>query len=75
MRRISVALVSGGLGLVLSPRGLSHGQHADALDDVIRSELTRQGIPGAAGAVIRGKDVLKARGYGLVNLEHHDSGD
>ncbi len=43
---------------------------ADRIDDSVRTEMERQGIPGVAIAVARNGEVLKAAGYGLANLEH-----
>lgn len=51
-----------GLGLAVSSR-------ADALDDVIRVQMRRQGIPGLAVAVMRKGKLVTARGYGLANVE------
>lgn len=41
-----------------------------AVDAAVRREMERQRIPGVAVAVVRGGDVLLARGYGYANLEH-----
>jgi CubicO group peptidase (beta-lactamase class C family) len=43
----------------------------DTVDRFIRTELTRQQIPGMSVAVLRGDSVLLARGYGLANVERH----
>ena len=42
----------------------------DAVDAVIAAEMQTQRIPGAAVAVVRQGQVLKASGYGSSNLEH-----
>ncbi|MFY8086549.1 MAG: serine hydrolase domain-containing protein, partial [Rubrivivax sp.] len=42
----------------------------DAVDAVITAEMKTQRIPGAAVAVVRQGQVLKASGYGTSNLEH-----
>jgi CubicO group peptidase (beta-lactamase class C family) len=42
----------------------------DAVDAVISREMHTQRIPGAAVAVVRQGQVLKASGYGSSNLEH-----
>jgi len=40
------------------------------IDEFVLSEMTRQQIPGVAvGVVVKG-EVVKARGYGMANLEH-----
>ena len=43
---------------------------ADAIDDLVRTEMQRQMIPGLALAVIRGGQPLKIAGYGESNVEH-----
>lgn len=43
---------------------------ADAIDDYIRAELKRQGVPGMSLGVVRDGKTLKAEGYGLANVEH-----
>jgi N-acyl-D-amino-acid deacylase len=43
---------------------------SDSIDDIVRSEMTAQRIPGVAVAVIRRGEVVKAQGYGLANVEH-----
>jgi CubicO group peptidase (beta-lactamase class C family) len=42
---------------------------ADALDDYLNSQLRRQRIAGLSVAVIENGRIVKARGYGLANLE------
>jgi CubicO group peptidase (beta-lactamase class C family) len=44
---------------------------SDTVDRFIRTELTRQQIPGMSVAVLRGDSVLLARGYGFAHVEHH----
>jgi CubicO group peptidase (beta-lactamase class C family) len=44
-------------------------QKPDAVDEYVRSEIARQHIPGLALLVSRGGDVVRARGYGLANVE------
>jgi CubicO group peptidase (beta-lactamase class C family) len=43
---------------------------ADTLDDFIRAEMKKQGVPGLTVAVIKDGKVVKAQGYGLANIEH-----
>jgi D-alanyl-D-alanine carboxypeptidase len=43
--------------------------HADKVDDLIRSEMSKQHIPGLSLAVVRDGEVIKAKGYGLANVE------
>ena len=42
---------------------------ADAVDDYIRSELLRQKIPGLSLAIVRNGEIVRAKGYGLSNVE------
>ena len=43
--------------------------HADKVDDYITSEMKNRRIPGLAIAVVKNGEVVKAKGYGLANLE------
>jgi D-alanyl-D-alanine carboxypeptidase len=43
----------------------------DVIDEIVESTLRRQQIPGLSLAVVRNGSVLKSKGYGLANLEHH----
>jgi CubicO group peptidase (beta-lactamase class C family) len=43
---------------------------ADAVDQIVKSELARQFGPAIAIAVVRNGRIVKARGYGLANVEH-----
>lgn len=42
---------------------------ADKVDDYIASEMKNRRIPGLALAVVKNGEVIKAKGYGLANLE------
>ncbi len=42
---------------------------ADDIDDYIAAQLKRQNVPGLSLAVVKNGKVLKAKGYGLANLE------
>lgn len=44
--------------------------HADAVDDLVKSVMERQKIPGLAVAVVRDGQVVKIQGYGLANVEN-----
>lgn len=44
-------------------------QTADQVDDFIHSEMKKQHIPGVALAVIKDGKIIKAKGYGLANVE------
>jgi len=41
----------------------------DVVDNYVRAEMTKQRIPGLALLVSRGGQVIRARGYGLANVE------
>jgi CubicO group peptidase (beta-lactamase class C family) len=42
----------------------------DTVDRYIEAEMARTHIPGVSLAVVRGGKVIKARGYGMADLEH-----
>ena len=42
---------------------------ADKVDEFITSEMKNRRIPGLALAVVKNGEVIKAKGYGLANLE------
>ena len=48
-----------------------HARQPDAIDAIVRDEMTAQRIPGMAVAVIRGGTIVSAKGYGLANVEHN----
>lgn len=50
---------------------LAGAAHADAIDDYINTEITRQHIPGISLAIMQRGQLVRARGYGFANLEHH----
>jgi D-alanyl-D-alanine carboxypeptidase len=43
--------------------------HADKVDDYIKSQMDRQHIPGLSLAVVKDGKLVKAKGYGLANVE------
>jgi CubicO group peptidase (beta-lactamase class C family) len=47
----------------------SAAKRSDAVDEYIRSEMTKQHIPGLALLVSRGGQIIRAQGYGMANLE------
>jgi CubicO group peptidase (beta-lactamase class C family) len=58
--------------LLLAPAAAAQtNTTVDSIDRYVRSELTRQRVPGMSVAVLRGDRVLLARGYGYANVEHH----
>lgn len=66
-------LLAGVTSLLLGPlAGLAATPPSvpDAADEVLAREMRVQRIPGLAVAVVKGGEVLKAKGLGLANLEH-----
>jgi N-acyl-D-aspartate/D-glutamate deacylase/CubicO group peptidase (beta-lactamase class C family) len=57
------------LALLLTTLAVAARQ-SDPIDAIVRAEMARQRIPGAAVAVIRGGQTITAQGYGLANVEH-----
>ncbi|HEY7546008.1 MAG TPA: serine hydrolase domain-containing protein, partial [Blastocatellia bacterium] len=58
------------LSLLLALLVSATAVRADPIDDYIKTEMKKQRIPGVSVAVVRnGSEVLKARGYGLANVE------
>ncbi|HYE76270.1 MAG TPA: serine hydrolase domain-containing protein, partial [Blastocatellia bacterium] len=57
------------LSLLLLLCGLSLGVQADQVDDYIEAQMREQHIPGLSIAVVKDGQVLKAKGYGLANIE------
>jgi len=49
---------------------LSSTSQADDIDDFIRSERERQGVPGLAVLIVEDGSPTKMRGYGIANVEH-----
>src|SRR6476620_6176202 len=41
------------------------------IDSVVKAEMARQKIPGVAVAVVKGGEVMLAKGFGEANVEHH----
>jgi CubicO group peptidase (beta-lactamase class C family) len=48
---------------------LATGSRADKIDDYIKTEMEKQRIPGLSIAVVKKGNVVKAKGYGVANLE------
>jgi CubicO group peptidase (beta-lactamase class C family) len=69
MRRVRVSLV---VLIVLAVTAMAPAASAwdDAIDDYIKAEMERRHIPGLALAVARDGKLVKARGYGVANVEH-----
>ena len=43
---------------------------ADPVDDLVKSEMEQQGIPGLSLAVVQNGRIVKEAGYGFANVEH-----
>ena len=57
------------LGAVLALWILAGSTYADDVDNCIETHLQRNNVPGISLAVLRDGNVIKAKGYGLANLE------
>jgi Beta-lactamase len=66
---VGVLAVSGFLALGVSAVAGLDTPPAVSLDDYIGAELNGQKLPGLSLAVIKDGEVIKARGYGVANLE------
>ena len=75
MRRPGGSVAGPGAGLwilamlTLGAAPMASGKPADAVDRCVEAQLQRIHAPGGALAVVRNGKVLKARGYGLANVE------
>jgi D-alanyl-D-alanine carboxypeptidase len=58
------------LGLLVSVFVCAADVQADAIDRFVRSEMDRQQIPGLALAVVKHGKIVKAKNYGVSNVEH-----
>jgi CubicO group peptidase (beta-lactamase class C family) len=47
----------------------SASAQADQVDDYVKTEMQRRNIPGLSLAVVRNGEIVKAKGYGLSNVE------
>jgi CubicO group peptidase (beta-lactamase class C family) len=57
------ALIVGSAGVAIP------ADQTDAVDDYVCAEMARQKIPGLALLISRGGQVIRAKGYGLANVE------
>jgi CubicO group peptidase (beta-lactamase class C family) len=48
---------------------LSNHLYADQIDDYVKRQMQRQHIPGLSLAIVKNGKIIKAKGYGLVNME------
>ena len=69
MKRCSIAHCL--LVVVLPASAVAQTAPLARIDSVVQAEMTRQRIPGVAVAVVRGGNVMLAKGYGEANVEHH----
>ena len=56
--------------LMLAVATATQADLSDRIDAIVRSEMTRQRIPGIAVAVVQKGKVVKSQGYGYANVEH-----
>ena len=64
-------LLAASLG-ISAARQLAAQDHVQSrIDSVVKAEMGRQKIPGVAVAVVKGGEVMLAKGYGEANVEHH----
>ena len=57
--------------LAVSSIALAQDHVQSRIDSVVKAEMARQKIPGVAVAVIKGSEVMLAKGFGEANVEHH----
>ena len=57
--------------LTASSIALAQDHVQSRIDSVVKAEMARQKIPGVGVAVIKGGEVMLAKGYGEANVEHH----
>lgn len=57
------------LAILLLLLTITRSAQADAIDDYIRAQMTWLRIPGLSLAVIKNGKVVRAKGYGLANIE------
>ena len=57
--------------LAVSRIALAQDHVQSRIDSVVKAEMARQKIPGVAVAVIKGGEVMVAKGFGEANVEHH----
>ncbi|HYP53567.1 MAG TPA: serine hydrolase domain-containing protein, partial [Pyrinomonadaceae bacterium] len=55
--------------VLLALAAASLSARADRVDELVAARMRQRHVPGLALAVVRGGRVVKARGYGLANVE------
>lgn len=72
-RRIRYGLTLGCVGTLLAGRVPAQSSSPDSIsakvDQAVQAELEHQKIPGVSLGVMRGGRIIKAKGYGLANVE------
>lgn len=56
-------------GLLAMAAGLAGALRADTVDDYLKSEMAHRRVPGLSVAALRNGRIVKAKGYGLANVE------
>ncbi len=67
LRRTLLAVI--GLGVFVSAAPAQSEDVDSRVDALVQAEMARQKIPGLSLAVMRGGTIIKAKGYGLSNVE------
>ncbi len=57
--------------LALPSMAFAQDHALSRIDSVVKAEMARQKIPGVGVAIIKGGEVMLAKGYGEANVEHH----
>lgn len=57
------------LGASARTSRITHADAAAKVDDFVKSEMSKQSIPGLTIAVLKDGKIIKAEGYGMANLE------
>lgn len=68
--RVSLTLLLSAMLASLALSAVSRADLSDRIDAIVRSEMTKQRIPGVAVAIVQKGKVLKSQGYGYANVEH-----
>jgi CubicO group peptidase (beta-lactamase class C family) len=63
-----ICILVGGAG-ILCPQNQSDDRLSAKVDEVLRTQMREQSIPGVSLAVMRDGKIIKAAGYGLANVE------
>jgi D-alanyl-D-alanine carboxypeptidase len=66
MRKTTLLLL---LAVLPSSSGIPSRAQNDAVDEYIKSEMSRRGIPGLSLAVVKEGKIVKQKGYGVASVE------